>query len=123
MSRPTGVPPTTFAVARFSGAALGLVVLGWQGVNAWNGRFVHPFLVADLVAGLVLVAAAVWPGDRGAGLALLAAFAALGGVLLSASTGRWLEGGGFDRGRVLAAVGVVPCAAAVVLLARRLARP
>lgn len=122
MTRPTPSPGTTPVWARISGALLGLAVLGWQGVNAINGRFVHPFLVADIVVGLALVAAAVWPGGRGPALALLGSFGALGGILLSATTGRWLDGGGFDLGRALAALGVVPCVAAAWLLARGLAR-
>jgi hypothetical protein len=37
----------------------GIAVLAWQGWNARNGRFVHPFLVSDVVVALLLVVAAV----------------------------------------------------------------
>ena len=107
--------------ARITAASLGLAVLAWQVVNARRGRFVHPFLVADLVLGLFLVAAAVLPGRRGPALAMLAGFAALAGVFLSATTGRLLLGG-YDTGTALTTLGLVPCLAGALGLARWLLR-
>jgi hypothetical protein len=65
-----------------------MAVLTRQGGGARNGRFVPPFLVSDVVAGLLKVVGAVWPGGRGPAAARLAGFAAMGGVFPSAATGR-----------------------------------
>jgi hypothetical protein len=108
--------------ARLTAALLGLAVLAWQVQNARRGRFVHPFLVADLVLGLFLVASAAWPGRRGPALAMLAGFAALGGVFLAATTGRLLLGG-YSTGTALTSLGLVPCLAGALGLALWLLRP
>jgi ABC-type thiamin/hydroxymethylpyrimidine transport system permease subunit len=107
--------------ARITAAALGLAVLAWQAVNARNGRFLHPFLVADLIIGLWLVAAALWPGRRGPAAALLAGVSALAGVFLAATTGRALTGG-YDLGTFLTTLGLVPCLACAFGLGLWLAR-
>jgi hypothetical protein len=109
---------------RFSRAValvLGLAVLGWQAVNARNGRLVHLFLVADLAIGLALIVAALWPGERGAAAGMLAAFSALAGVFLAATTGRLLLGG-YDLGTALTSLGLVPCLACAGALGRWLAQ-
>ena len=103
--------------ARTTAAALGLAVLAWQVGNAARGRFVHPFLVADLILGVGLIVASAWPGRRGPALAIFAGFAALGGVFLAASTGRALLGG-FDVGTGLAGLGIVPCLVGAIGLGR-----
>jgi hypothetical protein len=108
-------------LARTTAAGLGLAVLLWQVWNARNGRFVHPFLAADLVAGLALIVAAAWPGDRGPAVAMLAGFSALAGIFLSATTGRLLSGG-YDLGTAFTTVGLVPCTAGMIGLGVRLSR-
>lgn len=120
MAEPRG--GKTLAWSRATAGGLALAVLGWQGVNAASGRFVHPFLIADLVVGVALIVSASWPGDRGPALAMLAGFAAMAGVLLAASTGRLLAGG-FDAGTRLAAIGVVPCLTGAIALGRHLHAP
>ncbi len=101
--------------------ALGLAVLGWQAWNAARGRFLHPFLIADIGVGIGLIVAASWPGQRGPAVALLAGFAALGGIFLAASTGRLLLGG-LDAGTVLAGFGILPCLVEAIALGRWLSR-
>jgi hypothetical protein len=94
--------------ARITAVVLALVVLAWQVGNATAGRFVHPFLVADLVVSAWLLAGSAWPGRRGAALLLVSGFGAMLGVFLSAVTGRMIAGH-FDPGTVAAAFGIVPC--------------
>lgn len=108
---------------RLLALGLGASVLAWQGGNALQGRFLHPFLVSDIAMSLVLVVGGLWPGERGAAAVMLGGFAALGGIFLSATTGRLLLGGYRDPGTVLTTLGIVPCLAAAVALGRRLARP
>ena len=78
-------------LARINAALLALAVIAWQAGNAAHGRFVHPFLVADLLVAAWLLAASVWPERRIARAALLTSHAAMFGVFLSAVTGRMLE--------------------------------
>ncbi|SIN76727.1 hypothetical protein SAMN05444166_0729 [Singulisphaera sp. GP187] len=106
--------------ARATAFGLGLAVLGWQGWNAHQGRFVHAFLVADLVVGLFLVVAAAWPSDRTATALMMAGFSAMAAVFLSATTGRLLLGNAFDPGTVLTTVGLVPCLVGAIVLGQRL---
>ncbi len=65
-----------------------------------HGRFVHAFLVSDLVVGLLLVVASAWPTERTATTLMLAGFSAMAAVFLSATTGRILLGRAFDPGTV-----------------------
>lgn len=106
-------------LARWMALTLGLAVLGWQGWNAHKGRFVHPFLVSDIVVGLLLVVASAWPSDRTATALMLACFSALGAVFLSATTSRLLLGAAFDPGTVLATLGLIPCLIGAIVLGRR----
>jgi hypothetical protein len=98
-----------------------LAVLGWQVVNAAHGRWLHPFLIADLVVGGFLIGAAFWPGRRGSMLAMLAGFSALAGVFLSATTSRLLLGG-YDLGTALTSLGLIPCLVYAIGLGIILAR-
>ena len=107
--------------ARATALALGIAVLGWQAWNAWNGRFVHRFLVSDLAASFVLLAAGSWPGERGAAAGMLAGFAALAGVFLSATAGGLLVDGYQRTGTVLTTFGLVPCVLGTIGLALWLA--
>jgi cytochrome bd-type quinol oxidase subunit 1 len=106
--------------ARLTAAAVGLAVLAWQIWNARNGRFVHAFLVSDVVVAVLLIAASAWPGERPAATLMMAGFAAMAAVFLSATTGRLLVGGEFDPGTVLTAVGLLPCLLGAIGLGRRL---
>lgn len=108
--------------ARRTAALLGLVVLVWQVGNAARGRFVHEFLIADLVLAPVLIAASALRPDRRAAAAMFGGFAALGGVFLSASTMRLL-GGGYDLGTGMATLGLFVCLGWSVALGNRLANP
>lgn len=101
--------------------SLGLAVLGWQGWNASHGRFVHAFLISDLVVGLLLVVASAWPTERAATTLMLAGFSAMAAVFLSATTGRMLLGRAFDPGTVLTTLGLIPCLVGAIILGRRLA--
>ncbi|MEO6810457.1 MAG: hypothetical protein ABI353_15185 [Isosphaeraceae bacterium] len=109
-------------LAKATAVLLGLAVLAWQGVNAAQGRGLHPFLIADLVVGVFLIGAAFWPGHRGSSLAMLAGFSALAGVFLSATTSRLLLGG-YDLGTALTSLGLIPCIVYAVGLGIVLARP
>jgi len=100
---------------------LGLAVLGWQGVNLGLGRFRHEYLVADLAASLVLIVAALRPGDREAAAGMLAGFGAFGGIFVAATTGKLVVGGAHP-GTIAAAIGVVPSIVGAVGLGRWLAR-
>jgi hypothetical protein len=99
--------------------------LAWQCSPGRDGTpatgVIHPFLVSDVVVGLLLVVAAVWPGERGPAAAMLAGFAAMGGVFLSATSGRLLLGNYRDLGTVLTTLGLVPCLARAIALGHRLA--
>jgi hypothetical protein len=107
---------------RLTASALGLAVLGWQGWNAYQGKFVHFFLAADIVVALLLVAASLWPAERPAAAAMLAAFSALAAVFFSATSGRLLMGGYADPGTILTTLGVAPCVVGAVVLGCRLAK-
>ena len=109
--------PPTLRPARITAFGLASVVLAWQAGNAAAGRLVHPFLVADLVVSAWLLAAACWPGRRGASAALLSGFGAMLGVFLSAVTGRMLSGA-FDPGTVAAAIGIAPSVVGIALATR-----
>lgn len=102
--------------ARLTAAATALAVLAWQVGNAVAGRFVHPFVAADLVVAAWLLVAAAWPGRRGTAVGILGGMGAMLGVFLAAVTGRMLAGT-FDPGTVAAGVGIVPCVAGMVLAA------
>jgi hypothetical protein len=110
---------TSLALARLTAALLALVVLAWQAGNAAAGRFVHPFLIADLIVSAWLLIAASWPNDRAASLSLLSGFGAMLGVFLSAVTARLLAGH-VDPGTLAAAVGILPCLSGTMLAARSL---
>ncbi len=110
-------------LARATALLLGGSVLGWQIVNAANGRFVHFFLAPDLLFGTLLLVAALWPWERLAAVAMLAGFAAMGAVFLSATCGRLLmEPERFDFGTGLTTLGLIPCVAASLGLGRWLVR-
>ena len=68
----------------------------------------HPFLIADLLVAGWLLVAAIWPGPIGARIGLLSGHGAMLGVLLSAVTGRMLDGH-LDAGTIAAAVGLIFC--------------
>ena len=72
-----------------------------------------PFLLADLLVAAWLLAAACWPGPIGSRTILIASHGAMLGVLLSAVTGRMLDGQ-VDAGTVAATIGLVPCLAGIV---------
>ena len=109
--------------ARIVSFAIGAAVLGWQGVNAANGRFVHFFLIPDVVIGCMLIAAGSWPSERAAAVAMLAGHAAMAAVFLCASGGRLLvEPEKFDAGTRLATFGMVLCALIAGGIGRWLAR-
>lgn len=108
--------------ARRIAALLALAVLAWQAGNALAGRFVHPFLVADLILAAWLLAASAWPRPRVASVALIAGFGAMLGVFLSAVTARLLSGQ-FDPGTLAAALGLAPCVAGILLAGRAAAPP
>lgn len=101
---------------------MGLAVLGWQGWNAYRGTLVHFFLVADVVAGLVLILASTWTLERASAVGMLAGFSALAGVFLSATTGRILTGGYVDPGTILTTLGLIPCLLGAILLGRWLVK-
>ncbi|MEW4570829.1 hypothetical protein AB1L88_23430 [Tautonia sp. JC769] len=111
----------SLTLARLTAALLALVVLAWQVGNAAAGRFVHPFLVADLIVSAWLLLAASWPNPRPASLALLPGFGAMLGVFLSAVTARLLAGH-LDPGTLAAAVGILPCLSGMVLAGRSASR-
>lgn len=111
--------PKPLTLARLTAAVLALVVLAWQAGNAAAGRFVHPFLIADLILSTWLLLAAFWPHDRPASLALLSGFGAMLGVFLSAVTARMLAGH-LDPGTIAAGLGILPCLAGIILTARSL---
>ena len=112
----------TFRQVRLLAATMGAAILAWQVGNAFGGKFIHRFLVADLIAAGGLVGACCVRDRRVAAVGMLVGFAGLGGVLLAASTGALLVDG-FDLGRAMAALGVVPCAVGAASLARRLTGP
>ncbi len=106
--------------ARISAAVVGGLVLAWQIGNALRGRFVHEFLVADLVLAPILLLGSFVRSDRRAGATMLAGFAALGGVFLCATTMRLLRGG-YDLGTALTTLGLIPCLAWSLWLGKWLA--
>lgn len=105
-------------LARLIALALGGAVLAWQGWNAHNGRFVHRFLVADLVVSLVLIVGSAWPGRRAAAVLLFWGYAALVGVFLSATTAGLLIDGYQRAGTILTTLGLIPCLACSIGLGR-----
>lgn len=105
--------------ARRTAAILALVVLAWQGGNAAAGRFIHPFLIADLIIAAWLLLGWRWPDDRQSAILLLSGFGAMLGVFLSAVTGRMLSGQ-FDPGTIAAGLGIIPCVAGLLLAGRSL---
>ncbi|WP_152051546.1 hypothetical protein [Tautonia marina] len=109
--------PRPLTLARLTAAILALVVLAWQAGNAAAGRFVHPFLIADLILSTWLLLAAFWPHDRPASLALLSGFGAMLGVFLSAVTARMLAGS-LDPGTIAAGLGILPCLLGALLAGR-----
>lgn len=107
-------------LARWTALILGLAVLGWQGWNARNGRFVHAFLVSDIVVALLLVVASRWSSNRTAAVLMMAGFSAMAAIFLSATTGRLLLGNAFDPGTVLTTFGLIPCLIGAIVLGRGL---
>lgn len=108
--------------ARGTAALLALAVLGWQAWNARQGRFVHLFLVSDIVVALLLLVGSAWLAERTAAALMMAGLSALAGVFLSATTGRLVLRQPLDGGTVLTALGLVPCVAVAAGLARWLVR-
>jgi len=102
--------------ARTIAGLTGIAVVFWQLGNAAVGRFVHPFLVSDLIVSAWLLVASVWPGNHGAAVGVLGGLGAMFGVFLSAVTGRMLVGA-FDLGTAAAAVGLVPSLVGMVCAA------
>ena len=105
-------------LARVAAVGVGAGVLAWQVVNAVQGRFVHAFLIPDLVIAPILIGAALCPADRWAAPVLLAGFAAMAGVFLAAATGRLISGRQLDPGTWMTTVGLVPCLACALGLGR-----
>ena len=79
--------------SRRLGILLSVFVLLWQLVNLGLGRFFHEFLVADVVASLVLIRGASIEDDRTAARWMFGGFAAFGGIFLAATTGKLVVGG------------------------------
>lgn len=111
------MPP--LRLARHTAAILALVVLAWQGGNAAAGRFLHPFLIADVIIAAWLLLGWRWPDDRRSAILLLSGFGAMLGVFLSAVTGRMLSGQ-FDSGTLAAGLGIIPCVVGILLAGRSL---
>ena len=103
---------------RIVAALLGLAVLAWQVVNAARGRFVHAFLIPDLVIAPALIIASAWPNERRAALGMLAGYSAMAGVFLAATTGRLIVEDSYDLGTTLTTAGLLPCVICAVGLAR-----
>ncbi len=93
---------------RITSVVLGVLILLVQGINAASGRGLHAFLVADLIVAPWLILAGLNRRPQVASVSMLAAFAATGGVLFAATTGKMLMGG-FDSRTALAAIGILPC--------------
>lgn len=102
---------------RVVAVGLGLAILLWQAGNAFRGAFFHPFLIADGVAAALLLIGGTIPRDRASATTMLAAFSATGGVFLAASTAALLRDG-FSVGRVMTGLGLIPCLACAVALAK-----
>ena len=99
--------------------ALGAGVVAWQFVNLAMGRPWHEYLVADLVASLVLIASALVRPERRAVPGLLVGFAMFLGIFIAATSGKLIVGGGHP-GTIAAGLGIVPCLIGVVGLGRGL---
>lgn len=107
-------------ILRATALGLAMIVFAWQGWNAVQGHFVHRFLVADIVASLVLVTGGVWHQRRVSAVLMLVGFSALGAIFLTATTAGLLVDGYRATGTALTTIGLVPCATGVVLLGRRI---
>lgn len=107
--------------SRAGATVLGLILLAWQVVNASRGRFVHPFLIADLMVAVLLLISSSLPNDRTGSAVMLAAFSATAGVFLAATTAAILRDG-YSLGRVMTGVGLVPCVIFAVALGKSLGR-
>lgn len=108
--------------ARAASLLIGGAVLGWQFVNAAKGRFLHFFLVPDLVVGAILLMAGLWPARRAAAIAMLAGHAAMAAIFLCATSGRLLVAPEqYDAGTRLTTFGILPCVAVAVGIGRWLA--
>ena len=109
-------------LARGVSIAVGLAVLGWQAVNAYHGKFVHRFLIADLAIVAVLVLGASWRAERPAAVVMLAGLSAMVGVFLSATTGRMILSEAGGTGTNLTTAGLVPCLGVAIGLGHWLVR-
>lgn len=110
-------------MTRATAILLSAAVLAWQAWNAAQGRFVHRYLAADVVASLILLIGSFWPRGRTADVILLAGYSAFSAIFFSATTGGLLVDGYNRTGTLLTSVGLVPCLAGAVVLAARLRRP
>ncbi len=107
--------------SRIAAIVLAAIILAWQGWNAATGKFLHRFLIGDLVAAAILMATAFdKAGGRRLQVGLLIGFATMGGVLLAAVGATLVDG--FQVGRLAAAVGLAVCVFGAAAVGRAVLR-
>lgn len=103
--------------ARVFAYIVGGLTLLYQVLEVSSGNLTNRFLVADIILGVGLIAAAVVPARLAASLAMLAGYSYAAGVFVSATTGGLLQAE-YDLGAASTTVGLVPCVVFIVLLGR-----
>lgn len=98
--------PQDHARVRLLAGTLGFLILAWQLGNAWRGRFLHDFLVPDLVVAGILIWGAMLESSRTSRRLLLVG---LGGstLVLTWAAILGLASRRFDPGKVAAGLGAV----------------
>ena len=110
-------------IGRYRAFAVGLgaIILCWQAGNAARGKFVHPFLAADLVVAAILLVGGTIRHERASVATMFVAFLATASVFLAATASALLRDG-YSLGRVMTALGIVPCLLCVRFLGYRLTK-
>jgi hypothetical protein len=104
-------------LARIFAFLIGGLTLLYQVGEVLSGRLFNQFLVADLVLGILMIAAAGVPNRFNSVLAMLVAYAYACGVFMVATTGGLLISR-YDFGAFTTTVGLFPCSIFTVLLSR-----
>lgn len=102
-------------LARVFAFLVGGLTLVWQGWEVISGRLFNQFLIADIILGIFLIAAAMLPNRFHSALAMLVAYAYSGGVFVVATTGGLLLSK-YNFGAFTTTLGLISCSIFVVLL-------
>jgi hypothetical protein len=96
------------STAKVVAIIVGALTLAWQVLQIINGKAINMFLIADIILGIALIAAALKANTKNGEIYLLIAFAFSAGVFATATFGG-LTMGTYNFGAATTTLALIPC--------------